>query len=56
MARHRTAVLLLALTVPRLEQAGLRVLLHKQVPCNDGGVSLGQAVLAHFDSERDVQT
>ncbi len=40
--------LLLALTVPRLERIGLRVLLHRQVPCNDGGVSLGQAVVAHF--------
>ncbi|MGD8490501.1 MAG: hypothetical protein PVI68_15930, partial [Anaerolineae bacterium] len=40
--------LLLALAVPALERAGFRVLLHRQVPCNDGGVSLGQAVLAHF--------
>jgi hydrogenase maturation protein HypF len=40
--------LLLALAVPRLEHAGFRVLLHRQVPCNDGGISLGQAVLAHF--------
>ena len=40
--------LLLSLTVPWLQQAGFRVLLHDQVPCNDGGVSLGQAVLAHF--------
>jgi hydrogenase maturation protein HypF len=38
--------LLLALVVPRLEQAGFRALLHRQVPCNDGGISLGQAVLA----------
>jgi hydrogenase maturation protein HypF len=40
--------LLLGLAVPRLEAAGFRVLLHGQVPCNDGGVSLGQAVLASF--------
>jgi hydrogenase maturation protein HypF len=40
--------LLLELTVPLLERAGFRVLIHRQVPCNDGGVSLGQAALAHF--------
>ena len=38
--------LLLALTVPLLQEAGFAVLLHQQVPCNDGGVSLGQAVHA----------
>jgi hydrogenase maturation protein HypF len=40
--------LLLALALPTLEQAGFRVLIHRQVPCNDGGISLGQVALAHF--------
>jgi hydrogenase maturation protein HypF len=43
--------LLLGLAVPGLERAGFRVLLHRQVPCNDGGISLGQAVLAHFEAQ-----
>jgi hydrogenase maturation protein HypF len=29
-----------------LEARGFRVLLHSRVPCNDGGISLGQAVIA----------
>ena len=43
--------LLLALVVPRLQEVDLRVLLHRQVPCNDGGISLGQAVIAHFAAD-----
>jgi hydrogenase maturation protein HypF len=37
---------LLALTRAGLEERGFRVLTHRQVPTNDGGVSLGQAVVA----------
>jgi hydrogenase maturation protein HypF len=39
-------LLLLNATVARLEARGFRVLLHSRVPCNDGGISLGQAVVA----------
>jgi len=40
--------MLLRKTVPLLEAAGLIVYTHRQVPTNDGGVSLGQAVIANF--------
>ncbi len=42
--------LLVQTVVPRLNSRGLRVLCHRQVPCNDGGVSLGQAVMAGLTS------
>jgi hydrogenase maturation protein HypF len=38
--------LLLEQAVSRLEGRGFRVLTHSRVPCNDGGISLGQAVVA----------
>ena len=38
--------LLLRETVPALTSAGFDVYTHRQVPCNDGGISLGQAAIA----------
>jgi hydrogenase maturation protein HypF len=40
--------LLLRLVTAALKKEGFSVLIHHLVPCNDGGVSLGQAVVAHF--------
>jgi hydrogenase maturation protein HypF len=39
-------LLLLRQAVDGLEARGFRVLLHTRVPCNDGGISLGQALVA----------
>ncbi len=41
--------LLLRLATSALKQAGLRVLTHRLIPCNDGGISLGQAVISNFN-------
>jgi hydrogenase maturation protein HypF len=40
--------LLLRKTVSLLKSSGFQVFTHRQVPCNDGGISLGQAVIANF--------
>jgi hydrogenase maturation protein HypF len=37
---------LLKSTVTRLRRDGFEVFIHSQVPANDGGLSLGQAVVA----------
>lgn len=45
---------LLQLVVSALRAHDFQVLLHHQVPCNDGGLSLGQAVIAHFQSRESL--
>ena len=40
--------LLLKLATATLQREGFSVITHHLVPCNDGGISLGQAVIANF--------
>lgn len=44
-------ILLLGKTLDNLQEAGFKVYTHSQVPPNDGGISLGQAVIAHERSK-----
>jgi hydrogenase maturation protein HypF len=40
--------LLFSLAMDGLHEEGFEVLTHRLVPCNDGGISLGQAAIANF--------
>ena len=46
--------LLLRRLVAALRDQGFRVLLHREVPTNDGGLSLGQAVVANERVRRGI--
>lgn len=46
-------LLLLRKTTSLLENKEFKVLTHRQVPTNDGGISLGQAVIANSASDKE---
>jgi hydrogenase maturation protein HypF len=43
---------LLTGTIKALTNEGFQVLWHHQVPTNDGGIALGQTMIAHVQSQR----
>jgi hydrogenase maturation protein HypF len=46
--------ILLTLVCESLDEHGLTVYLHRETPCNDGGLALGQAVIANCQAELDA--
>jgi hydrogenase maturation protein HypF len=46
---------LLVNTVADLKEAGYTVLFHRQVPANDGGLALGQAMIANFQLNKTMR-
>ncbi|MCR4394338.1 MAG: hypothetical protein NUV31_08230, partial [Dehalococcoidales bacterium] len=46
--------LLFNLIIRELEKGGLEPVFHRLVPCNDGGISLGQAVVANFSTDKEM--
>ena len=46
-------ILLLDMVVNGLQSAGFRVLTHRLVPCNDGGISLGQLLAGNKWCEKE---
>jgi len=47
-------IFLLENTVNLLKENNFQVYTHSRVPPNDGGISLGQAVIAHFATQNDI--
>ena len=43
--------LLQRMALARLHKEGYNVLVHHIIPCNDGGISLGQAIVANFTKD-----
>jgi len=47
--------LLLNLAIDALQKEGFQVLSHRLVPCNDGGIALGQAVIASYKANHSKE-
>ena len=46
--------LLLNKAVSMLKDKNYKILTHRQVPVNDGGISLGQAVIANYAVDKEL--